>query len=146
MHKIYSKVNPEKLLHMVFRKRNMTTGRQELIPGNNFIQCSALNMEAGKTFRPHYHLWKEGEEKVIAQESWVVIQGQVAVYFYDTDGHLICSETLHPGDVSFTLEGGHTYTILEEGTLVYEYKTGPYKGQKLDKEFIKDDEREWKGC
>ena len=32
--------------------------------------------------------------------------------------------------------GGHTYEILESDTLVYEYKTGPYEGQKLDKEFI----------
>jgi hypothetical protein len=35
-----------------------------------------------------------------------------------------------------TLEGAHTYTILENDTLVYEYKTGPYEGQELDKQFI----------
>ena len=37
-----------------------------------------------------------------------------------------------------TFEGGHTYTILEDETIVYEYKTGPYKGQENDKVFIKD--------
>jgi hypothetical protein len=26
--------------------------------------------------------------------------------------------------------------ILEENTLIYEYKTGPYEGQLLDKTFI----------
>ena len=31
----------------------------------------------------------------------------------------------------------HTYEILEDNTLVYEYKTGPYLGIKKDKEFIK---------
>ena len=35
-----------------------------------------------------------------------------------------------------TFQGGHTYEILEEDTIVYEYKTGPYKGQANDKEFI----------
>jgi len=43
---------------------------------------------------------------------------------------------LRPGDASFTLYGGHTYEILEDDTIVYEYKTGPYEGQKLDKTFI----------
>ena len=43
---------------------------------------------------------------------------------------------LKPGDASFTLEGGHNYLILEDNTLVYEYKTGPYEGQALDKTFI----------
>jgi hypothetical protein len=27
------------------------------------------------------------------------------------------------------LYGGHTYQILEDDTIVYEYKTGPYEGQ-----------------
>ena len=45
---------------------------------------------------------------------------------------------LLPGDASFTLYGGHTYKILEQDTIVYEYKTGPYLGQTFDKEFIRD--------
>ena len=43
---------------------------------------------------------------------------------------------LNVGDCSITLGGGHNYLILEHDTLVYEYKTGPYKGQKLDKVFL----------
>ena len=34
------------------------------------------------------------------------------------------------------VDGGHTYEILEEDTIVYEYKTGPYEGQSLDKTFL----------
>jgi hypothetical protein len=41
-----------------------------------------------------------------------------------------------------TFRGGHNYYILEEDTIVYEYKTGPYLGQDLDKEFIKDNKNE----
>ena len=48
----------------------------------------------------------------------------------------IAEPVLKPGDASFTLEGAHTYTILEDDTLVYEYKTGPYEGQAMDKTFI----------
>jgi len=52
------------------------------------------------------------------------------------DDTIIATPILYPGDASFTLEGGHTYEILEDNTLVYEYKTGPYEGQALDKKFI----------
>ena len=33
--------------------------------------------------------------------------------------------------------GGHTYKAIGE-VKVYEFKTGPYKGQKADKRFIDD--------
>ena len=48
----------------------------------------------------------------------------------------LIEEILNQGDASFTLYGGHNYQILEDDTIVYEYKTGPYEGQKLDKTFI----------
>ena len=136
MEKIYSKIDPNKLLHIVVRKEEITPGRQDIVPEENFIQCSILNMEKGKTFRPHKHIWKERTRNVIAQESWVVIQGSVKCIFYDTDNTIIAEPILYQGDASFTLEGGHNYFILEDNTLVYEYKTGPYEGQALDKTFL----------
>jgi cupin fold WbuC family metalloprotein len=136
MEKIYSKIDPNKLLHIVVRKEEITPGRQDIVPEENFIQCSILNMEKGKTFRPHKHIWKERTKNIIAQESWIVIQGSVKCIFYDLDDTVIDEPILYPGDASFTLEGGHNYLILEDNTLVYEYKTGPYEGQALDKTFI----------
>ena len=93
-------------------------------------------MEKGKTFKPHKHIWKQRDRLIIAQESWVVIQGSVKCIFYDLDDAIILESTLLQGDSSFTLQGGHNYEILEDNTLVYEYKTGPYEGQKLDKVFL----------
>jgi len=136
MIKYYSKVDPNKLLHMVVKKEEITSGRQDIVSEENFIQCSILNMEKGKTFKPHKHIWKERTRNVIAQESWIVIQGSVKCIFYDTDDTILAEPILYPGDTSFTLEGGHNYLILEDNTLVYEYKTGPYEGQALDKTFI----------
>ena len=136
MEKIYSKVEPTKLLHVVVRKEDLIPGRVEVVPEDHFIQCALLNMERGKTFKPHKHIWKKRTRNVIAQESWIVIQGSVKCIFYDIDDQIIATPILHPGDASFTLEGGHTYEILEDNTLVYEYKTGPYEGQSLDKTFI----------
>ena len=134
----FSKVDPSKLLHVVVRKEDLTPGRVEVVPEDNFIQCALLNMEKGKTFKPHRHIFKERTRNVIAQESWIVVQGSVKCTFYDLDDSVLVEPVLNPGDASFTLEGGHTYTILENNTLVYEYKTGPYEGQALDKIFLND--------
>ena len=143
MEKVYSKIEKDKLLHMVHRVDEFHTiedngVRRDVIGEDEFIQLSALNMDKGHTFKPHKHIWKPGEKKVIAQESWVVIKGSVKVIMYDLDDTIIATPILKEGDCSVTLSGGHTYEILEQGTLVYEYKTGPYKGQKLDKEFLND--------
>ena len=137
--KIYSKIQPDKLLHIVHRLTdviNRKTQRVDLINPDQFIQCSSLKMSKGTTFKAHKHIWKPGPTDVIAQESWVVIMGSVKCYFYDLDDSLLETVNLFVGDVSFTLSGGHNYEILEDSTIVYEYKTGPYEGQILDKEFI----------
>ena len=136
MERIYSKVDG-RLLHIINRIHEFQ-GRKEVIPEDNFLQCATLRMEKGKTFPPHKHIIKDRHyPEQIAQESWVVIKGSVKCTFYDLDDTIISNDTiLKAGDASFTLYGGHTYEILEEDTLVYEYKTGPYEGQELDKTFI----------
>jgi len=136
MIKINSKVK-DAVLHLVYRPDEDVEMRTELVDPDQFIQCAYLKMDEGQTFRPHKHIWKNPNYKrVIAQESWVVIRGKVQVFFYDIDGSFLENHILTAGDSSFTLEGGHTYQILEDDTLVYEYKTGPYEGQELDKVFL----------
>lgn len=136
MEKIFSKIDTTKLLHIINRLDEIE-GRTDVVPSENFIQCATLKMKNGQTFKPHKHIEKSRSyENQIAQESWVVIRGSVKCKFYDIDDNLIAEPILYPGDASFTLYGGHTYEILEEDTIVYEYKTGPYEGQNLDKVFI----------
>lgn len=136
MKHIFSKKNPEKLLHII-NKFEEISDRTNVIPNDNFLQLATLRMEEGTKFRPHQHIWKPSPtEKVIAQESWVVIKGSVKVFMYDIDGELLTTEIITQGDCSITLEGGHTYEILEEDTVVYEYKTGPYMGIEHDKVFL----------
>ena len=142
MKKIYSKKEPDKLLHIIHRVDEFYTiedgHRRDVVGADEFIQLSALNMNDGHTFKPHKHIWKSGEEQCIAQESWVVIKGSVECILYDLDDTILQTPILYPGDCSVTLGGGHTYKILEDDTLVYEYKTGPYKGIENDKEFLND--------
>ena len=134
--KIYSNTEPQKLLHIVHKIDNDAPQRIDIVPAKEFLQLSCLRLSKNKQFEAHEHVYKPGEPVVIAQESWVVIKGKIRFFAYDLDGTLLSTVDLSPGDCSITLYGGHNYKILEEDTLVYEYKTGPYKGQKLDKRFI----------
>ncbi len=137
MEKIYSKIEPNKLLHIIFRKEDFKSGRTNLIDEMEFIQCSALNLVIGTTFKPHKHIERNITfSNHIAQESWCIIQGSVKCIFYDLNDEILETPILNAGDTSFTLRGGHTYEILEDDTLVMEYKVGPYFGQQLDKIFI----------
>lgn len=139
MEKIFSQISPGKLLHIVRRKSEIIsqqTQRVDLSPTDQFLQVAALKMPLNQTFKAHQHIWRQGEEKIIPQESWVVIDGFVEAIYYDTDGGLICNEFLSPGDISITFEGGHNYRIHQENTLVYEFKSARYYGIEKDKVFI----------
>ena len=138
MEKIYSQIEPNKLLHLINRV-NEIEDRTNVVDDEQFLQLATLRMYKGQTFKPHKHIWKRPPRNtVIAQESWIVVKGRVRCLFYDLDDKLIATPIIGAGDCSMTFEGGHTYEILEEDTIVYEYKTGPYEGQERDKVFIDD--------
>lgn len=72
----FSKKNPDLLLHQIHRMDDFS-GRTNLCANDQFIQCASLKMQQNDTFKPHYHVWKRPTfDKMIAQESWVVISGR----------------------------------------------------------------------
>lgn len=135
MEKITSKIDGS-LLHIVHRIDDTIIGRENICSDEQFIQLATLKLKGGTTFKAHKHIFKEGCKEVIAQESWVVLRGSVKAFFYDKDDSLLCTKILNFGDCSITFFGGHNYEILEDDTIVYEYKTGPYHGVEMDKVFI----------
>ena len=134
METIYSKINPKILLHIIYRVSEVD-GRTNIVPDNQFLQLASMKMHKGQTFKAHKHIVYE-KITDIAQESWLVIKGSVKCILYDMDDKIIAEPILYPGDCSLTFRGGHNYLILEDDTIVYEFKTGPYLGQELDKTFI----------
>ena len=137
MEKFYSKADPNLLLHIVVRFSDFNQERLDVIDTDNFLQFSLLRFDEGRTFKPHSHITNSidyTESK--AQESWVVLRGVVKCTFYDIDDSVLAEPVLNERDACFTLDGGHTFTILEDHTCVMEFKTGPYSGQINDKRFI----------
>lgn len=136
MEKIYSKIHPDCLCHVVHRLKNFKPGRVDLIDEGEYLQVATLRHDKGKTFKPHRHIQQQKVSR-IAQESWVVLQGKVKCIFYDIEGtNIIATKILQAGDCSLTLCGGHNYVFMERDTRVLEYKSGPYLGQERDKVFI----------
>ena len=135
MRYIYSNVNSDVLLHAINRLDEITNVRQDISPDEQYLQVSCFSLPLGKTFRPHKHILLNRETD-ITQESWVVIKGKVKAILYDLDDSILEEVILSAGDCSVTFRGGHNYESMEEGSIVYEYKTGPYFGQEKDKVFV----------
>lgn len=137
MERYFAKTEPWHPLHIIVRKEDVTSERLDVIGDAHFLQLAVMKLPKGKTFRAHKHIRKGPyQHSVRTQESWIVIQGKVKAILYDLDDTIIAEPILNAGDCSITLNGGHNYEILEEGSIIYEYKTGPYFGQEKDKVFI----------
>ena len=135
---IYSRLEPNKLLHTIYRIGNLSSDREDFTSEDKYLQGAAIKFDSGKKFKAHKHILCERTTD-ITQETWIVIKGSVLVKYYDTDGKYIQEEIIKDGDCTMTFAGGHSFEGLEDDTLVYEFKMGPYYGRDADKEFINED-------
>ena len=131
---IYSKIEKGLLLHQFF-KPNLFNKRINISPVSESLQVSHLTLGDNQTFKPHKHIHYE-RSMPMAQESWVVISGEVEVIYYDINDEIIELQRLKPGECTITYRGGHNYKAIQPNTIVYEFKTGPYLGIEKDKVHI----------
>lgn len=127
-----------KLLHLVIRgEYNLgERSRLDLVSAENFLQLAVMQIPSATSFRPHIHLERSRKlDNLKAQESWVVIYGEVEAIFYSEEGQELERRLLKSGDCSMTLHGGHAY-VAHSDSRVLEFKSGPYEGQDLDKKFL----------
>jgi hypothetical protein len=121
---------------MIVRKGDIKEGRTDLCPTEQFLQCAALRLPQGTTFKAHRHITKPATH-IMPEESWVIRSGAAQIEMYDTDGTYLASDVLFTDDVSFTFNGaGHNYVILTEGFEALEFKSSPYLGVEADKIFL----------
>ena len=138
MEKHYSAIDGQ-LNHIILTLSDLvelSSNRVNVCPDESFLQLGLIK-SGPRSYAPHFHLDHQTPRQIIrAQESWVVMRGSVEVTLYDKDDSVQAIKTLNQGDVTLTLYGGHGYKILEEETLVYEFKSGPYEGIEIDKQEI----------
>lgn len=124
------------LCHVVFRPAPKM-GRIDITPSEALLQVASICPEDGTSFAAHRHIPKKvGASETPTQESWVVLEGEVTVVYFDSKGNEIGKRRLSRGDVTLTFEGGHAYEDTMNLVAV-EFKSGPYLGQSFDKVFLK---------
>jgi hypothetical protein len=129
------------LLHMVvfLSELQETQGlfRTNFSAENSFLQAALIQIPQHHDFKPHIHLERERSfQNLRAQESWVIIRGEVQVDYFSESGEFLETHTLQEGDCSITFKGGHGYRTITKEAVVYEFKNGPYEGVSVDKKFI----------
>ena len=97
MEKIFSQIDKSKLLHLIAHPVEKS-GRGDIAPADQILQLASLRLDKGQKFRAHKHIWKKSPlSQVIAQESWVILQGKVKFFFYDIDDTLLGTSILEKG-------------------------------------------------
>ena len=132
---IYSMIEPGIMLHQIVKPKNSSHGRINVSPDHESLQVAHIRLKFNQTFQAHKHVL-HNRNMPMAQESWIVISGKVKVFHYDLNDKIINESILLPGDCTITYRGGHNYLAMEDNSLVYEIKTGPYHGVENDKTFI----------
>ena len=129
---IYSKIKKKKLLHVFFKFRK-NINRISLSPEKEYLQASIVKFKDKKVIGSHHHLNHPiVNKKRPIQESWILIKGKAKITLFDTNKKILKTFVMKPGDISISFSGGHKLETLNKNTIIYEYKTGPYKGSKKD--------------
>jgi hypothetical protein len=130
-------MNIEKIENLVIIIRNSSfeEGTHFFSEDKDYQQVGIWEYNKGKELIPHKHIihLKSIER---TQEVIYIIKGKVEAYIYNDNENLVKSTILCSGDTMITLNGGHGYKVLEDGTRVLEVKNGPYLGRSLDRKDI----------
>ena len=137
MKHIYSKINPNKLILSLMRYNDISKYRTDICPDDEYLQISGRKLERGLKVKAHKHT--PIERKIdITQEAWVVFEGCIKGTFYDLDDSILYETDIRKGDIIVLFRGGHSLEVLDDDTIFYEFKTGPYLGIEADKEAINE--------
>lgn len=112
-----------------------TEGLNFFSKDSEFIQAGAWWYDAGKELLPHIHNHVP-RTFTHTQELLYIRQGKILAKVYNVHEKLVEEIEACTGDTLILLNGGHGYTILEEGTQVLEVKNGPYLGAEIDRKRI----------
>jgi hypothetical protein len=137
MERYYSKIQEEKLIFTLLRVNDICERRIDLSPDHELLQVCGRKMNKDMFVSPHRHL-EIIRNTNITQEAWILLKGRVEAKFYDLDNSYLCTRTINAGDVVVFYRGGHGLKVLEDDTLFYEFKNGPYHGIESDKEKINE--------
>lgn len=131
MESIYS-IKTGEVLATVLRLDEINNTRTDISNDDEIIQVCARNFQEKIKIKAHSH--NQIERKISGtQEVWILLSGKIKFEIFDIDNLLISSGILFSGDSITLFRGGHSLEVLEENTIFYEIKNGPYLGINKDK-------------
>jgi cupin fold WbuC family metalloprotein len=129
--RFHSRRDPARLMHaVVITSAGAPAARLDVTPPEEWLQLSVIPLADGAAMRPHAHDARQaGAPADVTQEAWIVLRGALAVQLFDDDRTLLHETTLSAGDALVTFRGGHTFQVVQPGTVIIECKNGPYLGR-----------------
>lgn len=140
MKSFFSKIDQNVLLYVVNEYESINQKRRDLSPESECLQASCKRLKKEDSFKPHKHLPLE-RKTTQTQEAWVVLDGKIHAKFYDLDDTLYSDHILKSGDCVVAFNAGHCFEVLEDNTVLYEFKNGPYYGIVKDKQDILESDK-----
>lgn len=129
--KIYDKKND--LAALVFNYLDLMEENRTVFlptPLDWGIQLGVSYKDEGYIVEPHYHI-RDKSPRRIGVEALLVLEGEISVNLYDTNGSLLKSINLRKGD-GIVMKCAHS-VLFKNKSIVLEIKEGPYPGSDKDK-------------
>lgn len=134
MNSIFSNFD-NKIICSYIKKTEITKARIDMCHDDQTIQVGVKKICNGTKVQAHKH--NKIERSILnTQETWIVISGTLKAEVFDVDDNFLSSIILHEGDCIVFFLGGHSMEALEDNTIFYEIKNGPYFGVENDKQYI----------
>lgn len=99
------------------------------------MQVASMSHDKGKVVKPHLHKIRPRSVEH-TQECVVLVKGKIGFSFYDHNKDFLDKVILNPGDAVTIFSGYHGMEVLEDNSVYYEIKNGPFTGNEVDKEFL----------
>jgi hypothetical protein len=99
---------------------------------SEFLQIGSWKYNEGKELQAHIHN-EFPRTAMRTYEAIIVLSGAIETQLYSFDEEIVERVTVKSGEIIMLLEGGHSFTILEDNTVAIEAKNGPYMGLETDK-------------
>ncbi|MCX5829838.1 MAG: hypothetical protein NTV58_17860 [Deltaproteobacteria bacterium] len=102
---------------------------------SDYLQLGSWRYDKGRKLSAHIHNYVKREINR-TQECIVVMAGSIKVIMYDEGGEFLEEVRVNSGEAMVLFSGGHGYEILDNDTIVFEIKNGPYPGAEKDRRRI----------
>ena len=114
--------------------RNIQIGSRFFGDGSEKLQWGTMRYNEGLVLQPHVHKRVNRQGKYRTHEFLFIVRGRLEATFYTLERKFIISKVLEAGDYVCLYSGGHGFKVLEDDTVFFEIKHGPFIGTELDKE------------